>query len=138
MDNELSKKKRLEISGVNPWKNKDTDGLFELCKEVYEKTGLNKGQDFYTNGLQWWCNTRKEGWHLSTYGHGLNNDAFPLYTSDYLLEKLPANIELYKYAKRYEATKYANPGDSCIVRADTPLKALLKLTIALHEAGELK
>jgi len=112
--------------------------LFELCKEVYEKTGLNKGQDFYTNGLQWWCNTRKEGWHLSTYGHGLNNDAFPLYTSDYLLEKLLPCV-LYKSADGWYRARYFTDGKLKHSRKEeTPLKALLKLTLALHEAGELK
>ena len=102
--------------------------LFELCKEVYEKTGWD-----YQNGA--------------------------VYTSDYLLEKLvpfkteamgsrgdmmPVNAFVfvrresgneYRAGYRYNlnGSKYSNG-----IYADTPLKALLKLTIALHEAGELK
>lgn len=103
--------------------NKDTNQaseLFELCKEVYEKTG----------------------WKPTDWQHGIE-DGQPLYTSDYLLEKLPKkNIILTfdefscTWRTIYGADIFST--DRFRGNADTPLKALLKLTIALSEAGELK
>ena len=97
--------------------------LFELCKKVYEKTG----------------------WKPTDWQHGIE-DGQPLYTSDYLLEKLPATVKndfdggndyiiLYKKGKSWYADYM---GQFKRQKSDTPLKALLKLTIALSEAGELK
>jgi hypothetical protein len=95
----------------------------------------------------------------------------PLYTSDYLLEKLPdaLNSPSFNIAYRLQLKKinnwysceYSNHGwfqsmksvftrkgydtndDSLAyglkpVTGDTPLKALLKLVLALDDAGELK
>lgn len=95
--------------------------LFELCKEVYERTG----------------------W--------LVNDRSPEYTSDYLLEKLPASIKqdeekvflrgLHPNHSGSAATalyRDMDSGEAYIqVFAKTSLKALLKLVIALDDAGEL-
>ncbi|MBV1778715.1 hypothetical protein KRR55_06260 [Paeniglutamicibacter sp. ABSL32-1] len=71
----------------------------------------------------------------------------PLYTTDYLLEKLPQDLvndnevhpfTLYrgKYSKQWLAGYegyFGGQNDP----SDTPLKALLKLVIALVDAGEL-
>ena len=82
----------------------------------------------------------------------------PLYTSDYLLEKLPGLLDIdnktFSVAVQAQvappnfvalythtsvvAGKLAGHSTRYINEADTPLKALLKLTIALSEAGELK
>lgn len=91
--------------------------LFELCKQVYEATGWD-----YQNGA--------------------------VYTSDYLLEKLPKKVEGADWS--YWLTLSPMDGESWdadyefedteprhFEYADTPLKALLKLTLALHEAGVL-
>ena len=100
--------------------------LFELCREVYEKTG----------------------WKPTDWQHG-DEDGQPLYTSDYLLEKLPSPLIFNENdcaieVRRTKKDKYmwsANIrhsfGQYFKQIADTPLKALLKLTIALSEAGEL-
>ncbi len=133
--------------------------LYELCKEVYKR-------------FPEWDDTRVDLWHTikggiePLYINDENKaDKFfaPLYTSDYLLEKLPYSRrkEVGKHGKliydyyylsvtvghstgsflagymklrpQYrEHTWFISSGAS-----DTPLKALLKLAIALHDAGEL-
>ncbi|MFF6951791.1 hypothetical protein ACFZAD_24425 [Streptomyces iakyrus] len=72
----------------------------------------------------------------------------PHYTSDYLLEKLPRvignrNLTVQNVPLPNEwCASYDLFDDSSNTEFETfgstPLKALLKLTIALHEAGELK
>jgi hypothetical protein len=109
--------------------------LFELCKQVYGATG--------------W-----DGYALKVYDK--NGDVtelkdlrtlpdFPQYTSDYILEKLPVFTSVqsaytfdddYQESVGFEANHMNS--DTKTYRADTPLKALLKLTLALYEAGELK
>lgn len=95
--------------------------LYELCKEVYKRTG---GWGIEEKAL-----TDHKLWHPEY--------SIPIYTSDYLLEKLPNTVEL----KKRDDGSYSGLMPSIVGRltlADTPLKALLKLTIALSEAGELK
>jgi len=121
--------------------------LFELCKEVYEKTRWQiENPSFF--GVQYYGSPFETELMVTT-DQAASFQA-PLYTSDYLLEKLPRNIgsyglEMWSYpsddgvafgyydtlAKRWHQT-IPQRGDRL------PLKALLKLTIALHEAGELK
>ena len=104
--------------------------LFELCKQVYEKTGLGENLQRYEDGK------------------GVPYRNIPLYTSDYLLEKLPLRIGRGCWltlcpldsAKREWEVGYYNltKNFNIYVRyANTPLKALLLLTLALSEAGEL-
>ena len=112
--------------------------LFSLCKKVYELTG--------------WSNETLEKMALSMADSELHAEC-PLYTSDYLLEKLQAistkepNIQnephilvehsgLVKPEYRWSAKVFN--GYWLEVSSTAPLKALLKLTLALHEAGELK
>lgn len=120
--------------------------LFELCKEVYERTR-------WTDTLQCIWNSKIDT--VSDYSRHWaekhNYPAYaPLYTTDYLLEKLPRQImskplEIYGYDEesgmylvRYDVMELVPSNQGWYgARADTPLKALLKLTIALHEAGEL-
>ena len=124
--------------------------LFELCKQVYEATGLADTVDYFylkNNGdynvdranhtqvdHNWW----KLGGEVPT-------GCFPLYTSDYLLEKLPATVKndfdggndyiiLYKKEKSWYADYM---GQFKRQKSDTPLKALLKLTLKLHEEEQL-
>jgi len=129
--------------------------LFELCKEVYEKTGW---QDEGNTAISY-HRTKTGDYELDNgkpaYYLGLDNIklAFiPLYTSDYLLEKLPQAVyekgskpkERIQFDLRLETpTEWAffyndNYTSKYWSEADIPLKALLKLTIALHKAGELK
>ena len=139
----------------------DTE-LFELCKEVYEKTRWDKTESddgFYWNWRyvfehypskgKWGTVSRDD---IPAYEQYKKHIVAPLYTSDYLLEKLPKKL------KRGEAEGSIGTGYNLIEEkwdamygennewstayyqefANTPLKALLKLTIALHKAGELK
>ena len=127
---------------------KESNELFELCKQVYEATGWkytigrfhdDGSYDGYVGhrGIAYTPNPQNAKW--------LPKD-IPLYTSDYLLEKLPPTIKnkfdgdddyliLYKKTGSWYADYM---GQFLRCNADTPLKALLKLTIALSEAGELK
>ena len=108
--------------------------LFELCKEVYERTGWSATKEWIReDGLLVDYNV----WDTST----------PLYTSDYLLEKLPLKIkDTYWFVlapldakdREWEANYYRYSDDDNalpFINADTPLKAILKLVIALDDAG---
>ena len=111
--------------------------LFELCKQVYEATGWKDTHGRLDDGNH---TIRNEGNEVL-----LGTKQVPLYTSDYLLEKLPSTIknELdggddYLFLYKKTSSWYADyMGQFLRCNADTPLKALLKLTIALSEAGEL-
>lgn len=131
----------------------DTE-LIELCKEVYKRFP------------DWdWSKTTEKSFNPGT-GHavqfGWMEGSIPLYTSDYLLEKLPRYLRLQRddmeYPQRFAFKLRASTKDSGNWRAgyyntpkkqvlanlsidchaDTPLKALLKLAVALDDAGELK
>ena len=122
----------------------DTE-LFELCKEVARTTGW-KTDSFISNPAD-------------------AKDKEYLYTSDYLLEKLPQFLTLDSYrcrltvspggfGKEFKTPNYVprrpytafwcaayvdkNGLPPKLASGDTALIALLKLTLALHEAGELK
>lgn len=118
----------------NPTDTNQASELFELCREVYEKTG----------------------WKPTDWQHG-DEGGQPLYTSDYLLEKLQPfkteargnrgdmmPVNAFVFVRRESKNEFRagyrynlNGGKySDGIYADTPLKALLKLTIALSEAGE--
>lgn len=107
--------------------------LFELCKEVEKRTG--------------WGQYGDEGLHYFD-----SRPVVPLYTTDYLLEKLepirygmtpkdvgPLALHVYiredTWAANITGANFiAHQGDD----ASTPLKALLKLVVALDDAGERK
>ena len=111
--------------------------LFELCKEVYEKTGWETGE--YVN--QDSGRFKRDGDNVFF----VDRDTV-FYTSDYLLEKLPRRIDLIQLdEKRGWLASHVFEGfgtGELKLRpqgiAETPLKALLKLTKALAEAGELR
>jgi hypothetical protein len=119
--------------------------LFTLSKQVYKKTG--------------WGTTRP---HTSThifYDQDGQTFSYPIYDSDYLLERLPKAVERSRikwylelspqhntkpWIADYVHNEYENNyyEDNYYLfdsnQADTPIKALLLLTLALAEAGELK
>ena len=123
--------------------------LFELCKEVYRRHQFWAGTDMIFGkevGRDW----RIMPLTLRIPKH----NRIPLYTSDYLLEKLPPVVQ-GSYDKKFRHIQMWINGDgearACYVepydkefrgayaaKSDSMLKALLKLTIALSEAGELK
>lgn len=114
---------------TNPTDTNQASELYELCKEVYERFP------------DWVVTEYPSDWIMTEApnNRGGLNKACPLYTSDYLLEKLnelPFAVNVHnlnsKWMAAYQLGAFTEPKF-----ADTPLKALLKLTIALSEAGEL-
>lgn len=108
----------------------DTE-LFELCKEVYKL--FPKWEDKTLRAFNY------DG-RIINPPMAWQEPHTPLYTSDYLLEKLQ-RPDLIAHFEQIPIT-----GDLWYVEmqhanlngiASTFLKALLKLTLALHEAGEL-
>ncbi len=125
--------------------------LFKLCKEVYELTGWNDTQNgyYFVDGEQPLL-YNKDNFHISKEPWWRHMAYLsPAYTSDYLLEKLPSPLifdenDCAIEVRRTKKDKYMwsanirhSYGQYFKQIADTPLKALLKLTIALSEAGEL-
>jgi hypothetical protein len=114
--------------------------LFTLCKQVYEKTG--------------WKNTGKAWYSINGKVHDRNSvhvdgEIFdklanvPLYTSDYLLQKLGDLDQevwlmrcIHQDGSRNWCVTYKNT--DYFFYEDRTITALLKLTLALAEAGELK
>ena len=104
--------------------------LYELCKEVYEKTGWEAPETYKAED-------------------GNPENDWQAYDTDYLLEKLQSWFcdmgandfgQFYVTMLAYGFIAKVRSHDEDFseqVSADTPLKALLKLTIALSEAGEL-
>jgi hypothetical protein len=133
--------------------------LFTLCKSVYEKTGWDESTEIirkYSLNKEPSVFMRPpKGMELGVLSGTIEWQS-PLYTSDYLLEKLPPvifvrtsdgnnNTAILTVWINGDKTAHAaymipfdeqNRGDYAQT-SDTPLKALLKLTLALHEAGEL-
>ena len=112
-----------------------SDETLELCKRLYELTG-------------WETDT----WYDSKIAQvGGERVQHPVYTSDYLLDKLPKKIQndeenwldiyhdadTHRWQALYEYAKGDPWGDFYEAAADTPLKALLKLSITLAEKGLL-
>lgn len=106
--------------------------LFELCRRVLDLTGW----DGYGES------------HIKVFSDDM--ELPPVYSSDYLLAKLPKDIRVDLEGSTYFApltldtdvkswdAYYARiDAESYLCTADTPLKSLLKLTLALHKAGEL-
>ena len=130
--------------------------LFELCKEVYKRFPEWIADDWYYERTDPKSLVALKVLGVSVIGFGLDDyDVLvPRYTSDYLLEKLPLYVNgeqedelsllktdinwgagYYRVMNSDDGIQYlADPDFS--VNADTPLKALLKLAIALNDAGE--
>jgi hypothetical protein len=121
--------------------------LFKLCKEVYKRTGWDGDKQFAyddTYGDKWLR-------YIAEFPHESREwrleNMIPLYTSDYLLEKLQGVYGWSDFSLTSDPTEsgvvwqslyHTYDGMDYKYKSDTPLKALLKLTIALSEAGELK
>ena len=109
----------------NPTDTNQASELYELCKKVYELTGWEAPETYKAED-------------------GNPENDWQAYDTDYLLEKLPpvllTNDDPLRMRDTWTAGTYAWYENEWItdVISDTPLKALLKLTIALSEAGELK
>ena len=131
---------------------KESNELFELCRQVYEATGWMPVKDQYLTVFE------KDGdkclWVYDNCCWRTLDDSeedagyVPLYTSDYLLEKLPRQIEdvplclwaagRSDWMAEYDGTgQFEGVNERISMLSDTPLKALLSLTLKLHEEGLL-
>ena len=138
----------------------DTE-LYELCRKVYELTEWGKSRDltdFYFNkryvdekiGFRYeidhYSDVAREASHITLKLR--NGLAVPLYTSDYLLEKLPGEFDNYYIDLSWSGKKngwfasyFTNdytpdrPIEKYQCSAGTPLKALLALVISLRISG---
>ncbi len=133
-------KKPFSPSHENGTDTNQASELFELCKEVYKRTEWEDVRDFYheNDTFDEETQTFKRNGIFSIVERKRADYNTPLYTSDYLLEKLPQPLTLRKKSYSFEASIRKGNRVYPSADADTPLKALLKLTIALSEAGELK
>lgn len=114
---------------------KDTE-LFDLCRQVYEATGWGLPYDGKNDLFVY----RQDGTSSHKITSSMNwgeKIVCPLYTSDYLLGRLPS--EQYETLQLIKAKNYwrAGVGQMGSETSDTPLKALLALTLKLHEEGLL-
>lgn len=106
--------------------------LFELCKEVYKRH-------------HYWADTdmifgKEVGrdWRIMPLTLRVpKRNRIPLYTSDYLLEKLQEKYDVV-LSNDERVWRAMNKRAQILFEADTPLKALLKLTIELHKQGLLE
>ena len=123
---------------------RESNELFTLCKQVYEATGWANGgflYEFSMNAASGSNVVFPAGRTPNAYPY--DNTVYPLYTSDYLLEKLPYKIGKANSAIWLRLGKTRNSFTVCYMgsdlvciydfEADTPLKALLRLTLKLHE-----
>lgn len=112
--------------------------LFELCKEVYKRTDWDAAYMYYPSFRHI---DGRITWNEKLYEERFQRDAdIPLYTSDYLLEKLPYGVSVARLKEGgYTAKKMISPRTfmGSYEKSATPLKALLKLCLALSDAGEL-
>lgn len=107
--------------------------LFELCKEVYERFPEWETSDWYDldpDGIP-------EEYLCTTEDKIDENDYIPNYTSDYLLEKLPNGTTILKDVQGFKAWNVYNRKRIATYTCDSPVEALLKLTLKLHEEGLL-
>lgn len=127
----------------------DTE-LFELCKQVYEKTRWTTDFAIFKLGERIWSSDHETAPVVQGNPDDLqffkkpikadnrkeSYEVAPLYNSDYLLDKLPHKT--YCGTNNVGMGVAWKTGTDFDQTADTPLKSLLKLTLALHKSGELK
>ena len=124
--------------------------LFELCKQVYEATGwgdtdkvfskvINRRAGSVTSVGRGYKATRKTDGYVVRVVRRDNRQKYtiPLYTSDYLLEKLPNGTTILKDVQGFKAWNVYNRKRIATYTCDSPVEALLKLTIKLHEEALL-
>ena len=119
---------------------KENNELFELCKQVYKATGWGDTDSIINSG-----GDRTSSGYL---GKRLYEYFVPLYTSDYLLEKLPKKIKRDSstgwlvlspmdsqgaWSVGYEPDHTEHIDDYPMEWGESPVAALLKLTLKLHE-----
>lgn len=168
-DNELFElcKSVYEATGWDNKSNTPSKERLKVWQQGYSLSEMGEGHEDYdttppeernkVNVYDW--EIREDPRHRITTGQEvfkwwfsqvktIENNVFPLYTSDYILSKLPITLqhdEHFDYLTVYcdnhdlwwatyellnDCTKYDTKGT-------TPLKALLKLTLELHKKGLL-
>ena len=114
-------------------KNVDTE-LFDLCREVYEKTKLGHPITDFERGIviHW-----EDGQMFDFPTDELDIEEYtaPLYTSDYLDDKLPNGTTVSKGKDGNYGAWIVGREEDTFEESDSPIKARLKLTIALDDAG---
>ena len=116
---------------------KESSELLDLCKQVYEATGWEQSPNI-SQLYEYWDNY-DELCVISI--EDADGALVPAYTSDYLLEKLPLEVGnhietgIWHGGFRYASWQPGRGRRYITVQSDTPLKALLKLVIALDDAG---
>lgn len=124
--------------------------LFELCKQVYEATGWGETDSMFyqqvdrSRGKPYSYHWLVTGSYAAKGASNKDRQPIPLYNSDYLLEKLKPFLNAERKSLSFRFTDnvfwldaddiYNGPRLSAI-QADTPLKAILKLVVALDDTG---
>ena len=128
---------------IKPYSHNGEKGLFELCREVWEETGWDSDDllHFLGGEIHYKKLFESDMHHLNT-----TKDTYaPAYTSDYLLERLPAFV-LNEWNDTYNLnlTKFDDGWSACYrqydlyqhgVTGSTPLTALLRLVLELKKEG---
>lgn len=117
---------------------KESNELFELCKQVYEAT-------------RWIVSEYPNDWYMQqrVTGRAALAKAHPLYTSDYLLEKLPPVVQdphdkIFRHIQMWingdgsahagYVEPYAHDDRVAYAQKSDEMRiTLLKLTLKLHE-----
>lgn len=111
--------------------------LFELCKEVFKRH-----PDWDYHATPHFANDFGEIkvlWDVEILSPAFS--ICPLYTSDYMLEKIETQMMMYElsyspFKGRWELNRKKRYGVGRVI-GETPLKALLKLVLVLDDSGEL-
>lgn len=129
--------------------NKYDEALYVQCKLVYESLGWDD------NSLQHYLGGEIYDRPLfesdAVLMHAPRDSYAPLYTTDYLLGKLPSNLDIdgkifhltircinLAYNVCYSYTGYGTDESKYIFLNDTPLKALLQLATWLKIEGKIQ
>ena len=108
---------------------------YEICPSSDDAVADKYRFDFKNKTLCY-----ESGYEYETIEYLVGNYV-PLYASDYLLEKLKNERAVSVYwdgeEEEWNADSEHQIGESFGITADTPLKALLKLVLALKKAGDL-
>ena len=109
--------------------------LFDLCKQVYKATGWP--QELNISQLYEYWDDHDELCVISI--EDSDDELVPSYTSDYLLEKLPLEkgnyigLQIWSGGNWGASWQPSRGKRHTSAVDDTPLKALLKLVLKLHE-----
>ena len=113
--------------------SKDVNETFDLCRQVWEATGWEMPKSsrsryiFYGTG----------GYPSVVKTRSKKGESYPLYNSDYLLERLPEPVLLRKRGGVYDASVRKGNRVYPYKEGSTPLIALLRLVLELKKENIL-